>query len=110
MDLKIIQNDPWLEPYRSAIEGRHAYALQREKELTQYGVTTLSDFASGYLYFGLHKQPEGWVLREWAPNATDIFVVGDFNQWQRLESYKLKPIGNGVFEGFFPEKSKIMMN
>ena len=28
--------------------------LQREKELTQYGVTTLSDFASGYLYFGLH--------------------------------------------------------
>ncbi len=105
MDLKIIQNDPWLEPYRSAIEGRHAYALQREKELTQYGVTTLSDFASGYLYFGLHKQPEGWVIREWAPNATDIFVVGDFNQWQRIEQYKLKPIGNGVFEGFFPEKA-----
>ena len=50
MELKIIQNDPWLEPYRSAIEGRYNYALQREQELTQYGVTTLSDFASGYLY------------------------------------------------------------
>ena len=32
--LKIVKNDPWLEPYKEAILGRHLYALQREAELT----------------------------------------------------------------------------
>jgi hypothetical protein len=29
---------------------------------------TLSDFADGYDYYGLHKVKDGWVFREWAPN------------------------------------------
>ena len=102
MELKLIQNDSWLEPYRQAIEGRYNYAIQREKELTQ-GKQTLSDFASGYLFFGLHKTADGWIFREWAPNATEIFLVGDFNNWQRQDSYRLKRKDNGVFEGVFPE-------
>lgn len=31
--LRIIQNDPWLEPYEKAIKGRHEYAISKEKEL-----------------------------------------------------------------------------
>lgn len=103
--LKIIQRDTWLEPYRSAIEGRYQYAIRKESELTQGNKITLSDFASGYLYFGLHKTPDGWVLREWAPNATEIFLIGDFNNWQRKEEFKLKRLENGIFEGIFPLKS-----
>ena len=47
--LKIIKNDPWLEPYRQAIEGRYNYALSREKSLTKGG--SLSEFANGHLFF-----------------------------------------------------------
>ena len=69
--LGIIESDPWLEPYSAAIEGRHQHALDKELELTG-GKGTLSDFATGYLYFGLHRTRRGWVFREWAPNAKEI--------------------------------------
>lgn len=42
----------------------------------------MSEFALGYLYYGLHKQSSTWVLREWAPNATSVALVGDHNGWQ----------------------------
>ena len=52
--LNLIKNDPWLEPFAGAITGRHQHVLDKEAELTNKGKQTLSDFASGYLYFGLH--------------------------------------------------------
>ena len=38
------------------------------------------------------------MLREWAPNATDIYLVGDFNGWQEDEAYKMTRIDNGNWE------------
>ena len=75
----LVRNDSWLEPFEGAIRGRHDHALWKIGQLTQNGKKKLSDFASGHLYFGLHKLPKGWVFREWAPNATDIYLIGDFN-------------------------------
>lgn len=63
--LNLIKNDPWLEPFADAINGRHQHAIDKESELTNKGKLTLSDFASGYLYFGLHRTDDGWVFREW---------------------------------------------
>lgn len=100
--LDIIKNDPWLSPYEKAIEGRHSYYLKRLSDLTQGGQITLSDFATGYLWFGLHRTEEGWVFREWAPNATEIFLTGTFNQWRRMESYRLKKRDGGVWEVKIP--------
>ena len=94
----LVKNDSWLEPFEGAIVGRHQHVLDKLSELTQAGKTTLSDFASGYLYFGLHKTSKGWVLREWAPNAIEIYVVGQFNDWQEQEAYKMKRIDNGNWE------------
>ena len=96
--LKLVKNDSWLKPYEKAIVGRHQFTIDKEAELTDNGKQTLSDFASGYLYFGLHKTIDGWVFREWAPNATDMFLVGTFNNWEENKSYQLKNIGNGVWE------------
>ena len=90
--LQLIQDDPWLEPYEGAINGRHHHALDKEKELTGNGKHTLSDFASGYLYYGLHRTDKGWTFCEWAPNATDIYLVGDFNNWEERKEYRLKRI------------------
>ena len=92
--LKIIKNDPWLKDYEPAIVGRHQHAVDKIAELTQGGKTSLSDFATGYLYFGLHKTSTGWVFREWAPNATEIYLVGDFNKWQEKPQYRLKRLKN----------------
>ena len=47
--LKIIKNDPLLEPYAMALQGRHDYAVRKEKELLGRDNRSLSDFASGYL-------------------------------------------------------------
>ena len=96
--LRLIKNDSWIEPYAKVIEGRHQNVLKKSKELTQNGANTLSDFASGYLYFGLHRTNEGWVFREWAPNATEIYLIGSINAWQKNDKYKLKRLDNGIWE------------
>ncbi len=94
----LVKNDSWLEPYEGAINGRHQHVLDKLNELTNKGKNTLSDFASGYLYFGLHRTDKGWTFREWAPNATEIYLIGDFNSWMELPQYKLKRIANGNWE------------
>lgn len=91
--LKIVQEDRWLEPYNDAIQGRHYQAERKIEELTD-GKQTLSEFASGHLYFGLHHIEGKWILREWAPNATKIFLIGDFNEWEETADYELRRIGN----------------
>ena len=96
--LGLIKNDPWLEPYANAINGRHDFVIRKEKELTANGKTSLSDFADGYLYFGLHKTDKGWMLREWAPNATKIVLVGTFSGWEEKAAYQFKSKKNGVWE------------
>lgn len=97
--LGIIESDPWLEPYSAAIEGRHQHALDKELELTG-GKGTLSDFATGYLYFGLHRTRRGWVFREWASNAKEIYLIGDFNDWKEHGDYRMYHVKNspGVWE------------
>lgn len=91
----IVKNDPWLEPYEDAIRGRHDHAVWMIDQLTQNGKKTLSEFASGYLYYGLHRTARGgWVFREWAPNATEIYLIGDFNNWQESEKFALKRKAN----------------
>ena len=103
--LKLIKKDPWLKPYQEAIVGRYKYYLKRVAGLTHSGASTLSEFASGYLYFGLHKETKRWVFREWAPNATAIYLVGTFNNWQENEAYQLKPSKNGVWQIELPESA-----
>ena len=105
--LKLIENDPWLEPYKGTIEGRYRQIIEKEGSLTNHGRQSLSDFASGYLYFGLHQTPEGRVLREWAPNATSIHLVGTFNHWQKEEQFKLTRIENGVWEIKMPAEALV---
>ena len=101
--LKLVERDPYLQPYEGALQGRYDYAVNKEKELT--GGKPLAEWASGYLYFGLHHTDKGWVLREWAPNATAIYIKGDMNSWEKNEHYRLQPVGNGVWEINLPERA-----
>ncbi|MDR0370884.1 MAG: alpha amylase C-terminal domain-containing protein [Prevotellaceae bacterium] len=100
--LPIIQSDPYLLPYAEAIHGRYEYFLFMENKLTG-GSQSLSDFAAGYLYFGLHRKVDSWVFREWAPNATAIYLIGDFNNWERRPNYQLRKLSQGVWEIRLPD-------
>lgn len=103
--LAILQDDPWLEPFAPAIEGRHADYLKKEAELTA-GCGSLSDFANAHKYFGLHRNQDGsWTFREWAPNATAITLIGDFSHWDEQIKFALRPVGNGVWEMHFPPEA-----
>lgn len=103
-NLALVANDSWLEPFKGAINGRHQHVLDKINELTANGKCSLSDFADGYLYFGLHKTTHGWVFREWAPNATSIYLIGDFNNWQETDEYKLTCVdkAQGIWEWIAP--------
>ena len=96
--LNIIKHDLWLEPFEEAINGRYRYALGKKSELTNGGKQSLSDFATGYLYFGLHKTGKGWVFREWAPNATQIYLIGTFSNWKEDQAYAMTRLENGNWE------------
>ena len=96
--LQIVQDEPGLQPYEQALQARQDYAERKVKELTG-GKKKLAPWADGYLYFGLHHMNPGWVMREWAPNATAIYIRGDCNNWQKREDYPPDPVGNGVLEG-----------
>jgi 1,4-alpha-glucan branching enzyme len=92
----LVENDPWLEPFAGKITFRREHAEHREKELTQG--RSLSDFATGYLYFGLHRTETGWVFREWAPHATAVYMIGEFTDWKACPDYKLRPLSGGIWE------------
>ena len=103
--LKIVKDDEWLQPFEAAIQGRHDHVNNKIADLTG-GKGTLSDFADGHLYFGLHRTPRQWVLREWVPNATAIYLTGTFNQWQELPNYAFKRISeSGTWELKLPSKA-----
>lgn len=99
MELPVfVQNDPWLQPYGAIIMSWLNLIREKEYELTQGD--PLYDFANGYHWFGLHKIPGGWVIRDWAPNATALYLLGDFNQWKDDEGYRFRSSGKGEWELF----------
>lgn len=92
----VADRDPWLEPYREALERQQAYLKQTQRRLL--GQKSLEEFALGHLYFGLHRTDDGWVFREWAPNAINVYLLCEKNEWQDDLEYALRRGENGVWE------------
>ncbi|MEE1074710.1 MAG: 1,4-alpha-glucan-branching enzyme, partial [Acutalibacteraceae bacterium] len=93
---KLLQIDPYLEPFSEDLGLRAQLYLKKRAELVGDS-KTLSAFADGYKYFGFHRTRSGWVYREWAPAADEMYLTGDFNGWN-IEECPLKRLENGVFE------------
>ena len=99
---KIYKTDPWLAPFKEAIEARHERILGMKRHIAGDGL--LKDAVNNHMYYGLHRCDDGsWVFREWAPNATKIYLIGDCNNWKKTDAYSLKPIGQGNWELKIPE-------
>jgi 1,4-alpha-glucan branching enzyme len=76
-----LNDDVYLAPYLPLIEARQRRTEALRQRLTG-GHSSLADFASGHEYYGLHYRGGEWVLREWAPNASSIRLIGDCSGWQ----------------------------
>ena len=92
---RIFTIDPWLKPYQEALGAR----MERLEGLRKHilGESRPSDFANGYMYFGLNRDEKGWVMREWLPGADQVHLIGDFNGWDR-GSLPMTRLDGGVWE------------
>ncbi len=81
-DPEPLLRDPYLEPYREVLHRRAEHVRHVAARLTRNGRFPLKDFAAGHTYYGLHRTGEEWIFREWAPNASEMFLVGDFSDWK----------------------------
>jgi 1,4-alpha-glucan branching enzyme len=101
--LQLVKDDPWLAPYEPDLRERQKTYNQVKKNIEQeYG--SLTEYSRAHLYFGLNYDPDkkGWWYREWAPAAYALFLIGDFNNWDR-ESHPLTINARGHWEIFLPD-------
>ncbi len=100
---QLIAGDPYLEPYREKIESRLRKVETTLEKITR-GKMDLCAFASGHLYFGLHREKEAWVIREWAPNATRMYLFGDATGWRINRRFAFQRIDDrGTWELVIPK-------
>ena len=95
---RILELNPQLKAFSGDIELRMSRYYETKDRLMPGG-RTLNDFANGHEYFGIHRVEGGWIYREWAPNAYQLYLTGDFCNWETLK-YPMKRIGNGNWELF----------
>lgn len=103
----LIKQDPLLEPYAKVLKQRgDHYTAMRNKILDPKG--TLKNISSGHHYFGFNRGQKngenGIWYREWAPGATALSLVGDFNHWDTTT----RPMERdqwGVWHLFLPDQN-----
>jgi 1,4-alpha-glucan branching enzyme len=101
--IQLIQDDAWLSPYEAELtERQKLYQEARQGIEQEFG--SLLDFARAHQYLGINYDPEkaGWWYREWAPGAHALFLIGDFNHWDR-GSHPLTRNESGIWEIFLPD-------
>ena len=100
--LPMVERDEWLQPVEPQINARHDRYLSRLQAIEE-SAGALVNYANGYRYFGWQWDDtlDGWWLREWLPKAYDVYVFGDFNNWQRTE-IRMQRDAAGVWSAFFP--------
>ena len=99
---KFVHDDSYLQPFATTIINRLATARHKEAEILNG--QSLSDFAQGYKWYGLHRENNLWILRDWAPNATAIYLIGEFNDWQERPEYAMCRVETGDWELRLPDK------
>lgn len=91
------EKDSWLKPYQEIIIRRSNNIKWRKDSLAGRG-GRLYDSINNHLYYMLHNDGKDWLFREYAPNATKVYLIGDFNGWKISQEYALQPLGNGNWE------------
>ena len=96
-------NDSYLLPYARVIQSRLARIRDVKQQVLGRSGRHLPDVADYHDVFGMHLSQDQtqWIMREWAPNATDVFILCDKSGWQPHRDFALEKIDHSVFEGRF---------
>src|ERR1700677_5289396 len=84
---KLLELDPWLAPYADRVRDRCTHFQSMLSKLDASG-GLVGQASQGHHYLGfnlgeLWGKPGVWY-REWAPQALQLRLIGDFNHWDRF--------------------------
>ena len=98
MSYRILELNPQLAPFEGDIKLRMDLYHNTKNRLLTEG-QTLNDIANAHTYYGIHhlEREDKWVYREWAPNAYQLYLTGEFNNWNQT-SHPLTRLENGNWE------------
>ena len=101
--LPIVERDEWLRPVEGELNYRRSLYLDRMDEIRN-AAGSIVDYANGHRYYGWQYDDtlSGWWFREWLPAAQDVYLFGDFNNWQRTE-LRMQKDSHGVWSIFLPD-------
>ncbi len=101
--LEMVEQDEWLHPVEDEINRRYSIYINRLANI-ENAAGSIVDYANGHRYYGWQRdeQMKGWWFREWLPEAKDVYIFGDFNNWQRTE-LRLQRNREGVWSIFLPD-------
>ena len=100
--MPIYETDQYLKPYAQILDNRRKRTIARLEEIKDT-CGPLDEFSRAYEYYGMHHKDGRWTLREWAPSATEIYVVGEFSNWKEDERYKMHRLEFGNWEIEIPD-------
>ena len=95
---KILDLNPQLASFAGDIDLRMFLYRATKGRILAEG-QTLNDFANAHNFYGFHRVEGGWIYREWAPSAYQLYLEGEFNNWNQT-SHPMKRIGDGNWELF----------
>ena len=98
---RILELNPQLQNVAGDIDLRMRLYRDTKARILGQG-QTLNDFANAHNYYGIHHLENGWVYREWAPSAYQLYLEGDFNNWNQT-SHPLTNLGGGNWEIYLDE-------
>ena len=93
---RILELNPQLKPFEGDIDLRMDLYHRTKERILPNGMD-LKEFANAHNYFGIHHLDGAWVYREWAPSAHQLYLTGEFNDWN-FTSHPLKRLDNGIWE------------
>ncbi|NLN74144.1 MAG: 1,4-alpha-glucan-branching enzyme [Bacteroidales bacterium] len=102
---KFYHKDKFLQSYSHFFENITELAHEKEEILSQNKKEEFQKNINAHLFFGVHKNGDKYIFREWAPNATAIYLLCDANNWQKDENYRFMNIGNGNWQCEIPDKN-----
>lgn len=96
----LLRLDPYLNDFKTDIANRYASFNETLEQINQ-NEGGLDKFSASYKNFGLVVLKDGILCREWIPDVVNVWLYGDFNEWNRT-SHKFERKDFGKWELFIP--------
>jgi 1,4-alpha-glucan branching enzyme len=81
-----------------------AAVTDRPTRLTGHDLYLFREGTHSRLYetFGAHVEPDGTHFAVWAPNAAQVSLIGDFNDWDP-RAHPMQPSDGGIWTALVPQ-------